>query len=158
MRLIRSLLIFGVIHGCVSSIRAQGPAVASKGSDAVEQHIRHVETCLVPQVVVKGDGATCTPLLARMQEAHVPGVSIAVVHNGKLEWARGYGVMAEGGPPVTPDTIFQAGSISKPLAAMGTLRLVQDGKLSLDADVNTELKSWKLPPSDAAPGAKVTPS
>src|SRR6185437_9491041 len=52
--------------------------------------------------------------------------------------------------------IFQAGSISKPVASMGTLHLVQEGKLSLDADLNTKLTSWKVPASEAAPGAVVT--
>jgi len=91
-----------------------------------------------------------------MTELHVPGVSVAVVHNGKIEWARGYGVQELGGKPVTEETRFQAGSISKPVAAMAALHLVQEGRLSLDADVNTELTSWKVPASAAAPGATVT--
>jgi CubicO group peptidase (beta-lactamase class C family) len=91
-----------------------------------------------------------------MAAAHVPGVSIAVIHNGVIEWARGFGVARLGGPPVTAETLFQAGSISKPIAAMAALRLVQEGKLSLDSDVNRALTSWKIPPSAAAPGAVVT--
>lgn len=91
-----------------------------------------------------------------MAELHIPGVSIAVVHNGTIEWARGFGVRQIGGDPVNPDTLFQAGSISKPLAAMGALHLVQEKKLSLDSDINATLTSWKLPPSAAAPGAIVT--
>jgi CubicO group peptidase (beta-lactamase class C family) len=91
-----------------------------------------------------------------MAEQHVPGVSIAVIHHGVIEWARGFGVATIGGSPVTPATLFQAGSISKPLAAMAALHLVQQNKLSLDADVNTKLTTWKVPASPAAPGATVT--
>ena len=91
-----------------------------------------------------------------MGELHVPGVSIAVVHNGVIEWAQGFGVQRLGGPPVTAGTLFQAGSISKPLAAMAALHLVQEGKLALDSDVNVELTAWKIPASAAAPGAAVT--
>ena len=121
-----------------------------------DQRIQKIETCLPPPVVVKGEPPACTPLLTRMQQLHVPGVSIAIVHNGVVEWARGYGVATPAGAPVTTETLFQAGSISKPVAAMATLHLVQEGKLSLDADVNTKLTSWKVPASDAAPGAVVT--
>jgi CubicO group peptidase (beta-lactamase class C family) len=91
-----------------------------------------------------------------MAADHVPGVSIAVIHNGAIEWAQGFGVAQLGGAPVTTETLFQAGSISKPVAAMATLHLVEEGKLSLDSDVNQALTSWKIPPSAAAPGAMVT--
>jgi CubicO group peptidase (beta-lactamase class C family) len=62
-----------------------------------------------------------------MTEMHLLGVSIAVVHNGVIEWAKGFGVTELGAKPITADTLFQAGSISKPLAAMAALRLVQQG-------------------------------
>jgi CubicO group peptidase (beta-lactamase class C family) len=127
----------------------------STTAPSTDDLIHKIETCLPPAVVVKGEPA-CTPLLTRMQQLHIQGVSIAVVHHGVIEWARGYGVAAISGPPVTPDTLFQAGSISKPVASMAALHLVQNGKLSLDADVNTKLTSWKVPASDAAPGAVVT--
>jgi CubicO group peptidase (beta-lactamase class C family) len=81
-----------------------------------------------------------------MQRLHVPGVSIAVIRNGQIAWAKGYGVVAKDGQPVTPDTLFQAASISKPLTALAALRMVEANKLSLDADINTALTSWKLPP------------
>jgi CubicO group peptidase (beta-lactamase class C family) len=95
-------------------------------------------------------------LADRMAALHVPGVSIAVIHDGKIEWARGFGVTRVGGPPVTPDTLFQAASISKPVAAMAVLRLVQSGKLSLDTDVNQYLKTWKLPANSFTERTKVT--
>jgi CubicO group peptidase (beta-lactamase class C family) len=132
------------------SLHAQSPS-ADK-----DELIHKIETCLPPAVVVKGEPPSCTPLLTRMQQLQIPGVSIAVVHHGVIEWARGYGIVGPDNKPVTPETIFQAGSISKPVASMGTLHLVQEGKLSLDADVNTKLTSWKVPASDAAPGAVVT--
>lgn len=120
------------------------------------QRIEAVESCLPPPVIVKGEAKSCTSLATRMAQLHVPGVSIAVIHNGVIEWAKGYGVKQVGGAPVTADTLFQAGSISKPLASMAALHLVQEGKLSLDTDVNASLTSWKIPPSTAAPGAVVT--
>jgi CubicO group peptidase (beta-lactamase class C family) len=91
-----------------------------------------------------------------MVTLHVPGVGIAVIHNGAIEWVKGYGVQRIGGKLVTPDTLFQAGSISKPIAALAALHLVQQGKLQLDADVNSVLTTWKVPTSSAAPGATVT--
>jgi CubicO group peptidase (beta-lactamase class C family) len=73
-----------------------------------------------------------------------------------LVWAKGFGVRGQDGRPITKDTLFQAGSISKPLTAMAALRLVQTGKLSSDGDINQALTSWRVPPSTIAPGATVT--
>jgi CubicO group peptidase (beta-lactamase class C family) len=80
---------------------------------------------------------------------HVPGVSIAVVHAGKIEWAEGYG-LRESRKPDTVDvtTLFQAASISKPVSAALALRMVDLGLLALDEDVNRKLKSWKVPESE----------
>ena len=123
---------------------------------AVEQHIQHVTSGLIGPVVLKGDEHATRTLADRMKELNVPGVSIAVIHNGKIEWARGFGVRSMGGSPVNAETMFQAGSISKPLAALACLRLVQQGKLSLDTDVNTYLTSWKLPTDPVQQGKPVT--
>ena len=120
----------------------------------VQRHIEKVVGCLRTPVVVQGD--PCITLEKRMEELHVPGVSIAVIHDGKIEWAKGFGVAVVGGVAVTPETMFQAGSISKPVAAMGTLKLVEEKKLSLDADVNSELTTWKLPAAEVAKGKPVT--
>jgi CubicO group peptidase (beta-lactamase class C family) len=122
----------------------------------VQHHIEAVTGCLKPQVVIKDDASPCPKLSERMSQLHVPGVSIAVIHNGAIEWARGFGVKQLGGAPVGIDTIFQAGSISKPLAAMAALHLVQEGKLALDTPVNSTLVPWKLPESAAANGKPVT--
>jgi len=124
--------------------------------EGAKQHMEKVEACLPPPVVIKGAPPQCQTLAKRMAELQVPGVSIAVVHNGTIEWVKGYGLRELGGSPITTRTLFQAGSISKPIAAMAALRLVQDGKLSLDSDVNASLSTWKIPSSTAAPGATVT--
>ena len=132
---------------------AQDAPVASAETD---EHIQFVTSGLTGDVVIKGDQHATHMLADRMKELNVPGVSIAVIHKGKIEWARGFGVSSIGGSPVTPQTMFQAGSISKPLAAMAALRLVEQGKLSLDADINTFLTTWKFPADPVAVGKPVT--
>jgi CubicO group peptidase (beta-lactamase class C family) len=78
----------------------------------------------------------------------VPGVAIALVRNGRPTWSRGYGrADVESGAAVTPDTVFQVGSISKSVSAWGVMRLVQQGKLDLDAPVERYLTRWHLPRS-----------
>ena len=85
----------------------------------------------------------------RMEHHRVPGVSVAVMDEHQIVWAKGYGLKdAETGGPVTPETLFQAASISKPVAALAVHRLVEDGVLDLDADVNDYLRSWTLPEND----------
>jgi len=85
-------------------------------------------------------------LRERMEALNVPGISIAVINKGAIEWARGYGMAdVSSARAVTPHTRFQAGSISKPVTAMAVLTLVERGVLSLDHDVNDYLIRWKLP-------------
>jgi len=93
-----------------------------------------------------------------MRRFHVPGVSIAVVRDFKIHWAKAYGVAdIESGRPVETTTTFQAASISKPVTAMGAMPLVQEGRFKLDDDINTILKSWKVPDSEFTRGHPVTP-
>jgi CubicO group peptidase (beta-lactamase class C family) len=83
-----------------------------------------------------------------MAMRRIPGLSLAIVDGGKIVSSRAYGVTDRGSNrPVTLNTVFQAGSISKSVAAFGALHLVEEGKLALDTDVNATLKSWKLPAS-----------
>jgi CubicO group peptidase (beta-lactamase class C family) len=101
------------------------------------------------------DALTLRELMDRLA---VPGVSIAVIRDFTIHWAKAYGVAdVTTNAPVDTDTIFQAASISKPVAAMGVLRAVQDGKFSLDDDVNVILKSWKVPASPHNAKQPVTP-
>ena len=123
---------------------------------AVTDRIQRVENGLLPATIIKGQPATMK-LADRMAHYKTLGVSVAVINNGAIEWAKAYGVVEVGGTQaVTTETMFQAASISKPVAAMGALRLVEQGKLSLDEDVNLKLKSWKTPENEFTKEQKVT--
>jgi CubicO group peptidase (beta-lactamase class C family) len=118
------------------------PAVSAGGSS--NAHTRNVETNLRPAVIKAGDKPFS--LAERMRSYDVPGVSVAVIHNGKLDWTRGWGFRDTAScAPVTPDTAFQAASISKVTTAMLALRLVEQGRIGLDRDINGYLRSWQLP-------------
>ncbi len=102
-----------------------------------------VESALYPQVPAAGEPARS--LTQQMEFYGVPGVSIAVVADFELAWAKGYGVAdAASGAPVTAETLFQAGAGSQLLAAATAMKLVEAGKLSLDGSVNDSLGDWKL--------------
>src|SRR5688500_15800257 len=93
-----------------------------------------------------------------MKRFNVPGVSIAVIHNFEVHWAKGYGIAdVETGAAVNTETMFQAASISKPVAAMASLRAVQDGLFTLDDDINSILTSWKLEGGEFTKDRPVTP-
>ena len=119
--------------------------------------IARIESGLLPSVVIEGRPASAMKLTDRMQYYRVPGVSIAFFDHGHIAWTSVYGVAdGETGRPVTPETLFQAGSISKPIAALGALSLVEKGKLKLDQNVNDELTSWKVPENEFTEQQKVT--
>ena len=129
----------------------------TQASESAAQRQRAVEESLLPAVVVAGDSVPMYSIAARMEHYKVPGITIAVIDDGKIEWASGYGVQQVGGSDsVTASTRFQAASISKPVAATAALRLVEEGKLKLDANVNDELKSWRVPDNEFTEKRAVT--
>ena len=121
----------------------------------LERRIAGVEHGLLSEY---GDPAWKRMELAeRMEYYHVPGVSIAVINDYQIEWARGYGVLEAGGSePVTPETLFQTASIAKPVVAVGALQYVERGALALDSDVNQSLVSWQVPENEFTAVEKVT--
>lgn len=133
---------------------------AGPTSAAQEQHVANVLRGLRPSVEVTGRPPVRWTLAERMAHHHVPGVSIAVIEGGRIAWTHGAGVKTAGSADptnaVTPDTLFQAGSISKPVAATGMLRLVERGTLQLDTDVNRYLTTWKVPDDEHTEREKVT--
>lgn len=123
--------------------------------DQLSQRIQRVENGLTTPLVIEGD-STWT-IEERMAHYGVHGVSIAVIDDNKIAWVKSYGVMdTVSKRPVTDSTLFQAASISKPVFTMAALKLVQDGVLQLDEDVNAQLRSWKIPENEFTRTEKVT--
>lgn len=111
-----------------------------------------------PQPESGEDGLGDLTLAALMDRFEVPGVSVAVIQDFNVHWAKGYGVAdVETGRPVDAETMFQAASISKPVAAMGAMVAVQEGLFGLDDDVNDVLHSWTLDGGGFTDRGPVTP-
>ncbi|HEX8290083.1 MAG TPA: serine hydrolase [Pyrinomonadaceae bacterium] len=129
----------------------------SKKSNDLVERMRRVENGLIPPFRIKGEKVEKWNIAERMKHYKVPGLSVAVINNGVVEWAKGYGEREAGtNLPVTTETLFQAASISKPVAATVALKMVEDKKLSLDEDVNNKLVSWKVPENEFTKEKKVT--
>ena len=125
-------------------------------SKDIEAKIKQVETNLSGWLQIQ-DSMNEWTLQERMAYYKLRGLSIAVIHNYKIEWARGYGLADTATKkPVTTQTLFQAGSISKSLNGVGVLKLVQDKKIDLYADINTYLRSWKFPYDSLSKGKKIS--
>jgi CubicO group peptidase (beta-lactamase class C family) len=124
---------------------------------AADARIERVLSGLRPPIAIKGQPPVRWKLTEEMAEGHVPGMSIAVIDNGQIAWARGFGIKQAGtNDPVITSTLFQAQSISKAVTATATLILVNAGRLSLEQSPNTYLKSWKLPDNEYQAHEKVT--
>lgn len=119
--------------------------------------INTIENTLIKNIQIKGDSIQTFNILERMDYFNVPGVSIAIVENGKIKWAKGYGYAnTETGTKVDNNTLFQAGSISKPLAALSALKLYENDSLELNKDVNSYLIDWQIPENRFTETKKVT--
>lgn len=121
-----------------------------QGSGEIAERISRIENGVLPQPALRSQVPEKSKLTDRMKHYKVPGVSIAVIHNDRIEWARSYGVRETGASkPLTTEALLQAGSISKPVAAVAALRMVEAGRLNLGEDVNKYLVSWKVPKNGA---------
>ena len=115
-----------------------------------ELGIAGVESGLLPTLIRKNQAPPAWTLEDRMQHYNAPAVSLAVLEDFEIAWARAWGVIKTGtDAEATPETLFQFGSISKPVTAVLTLRLIAEGSLGLDDPVNQHLASWQLPESVA---------
>lgn len=148
-----------ILAACVPTQRQSDPRAARLSeAQLTESSVDALLDRLQPDMmVIDGDPIESTTLDELMREHHVPGVSIAVIRNGTIDWARGFGIAdIETGREVTPRTLFQAASISVPVTATAALSMVQDGLLELDEDVNRKLKSWKVPVNEFTDQQPVT--
>jgi len=139
----------------IAALAALAPSVAgAQAAGTAADRIARIEKDIRPMPVVRGNATTID---ARMNALKVPAVSIAVVDSGRIVWTKAYGVADVGSrQPATTATRFQAASMSKPVASTAALRLVEEGKLSLDTDVNAALRSWKVPPTSYTAQTPVT--
>lgn len=153
------LALAAIVLTCMGA--SAGPAkmsvpAGSKDTDRVAR-LRRVEETAVELQSEPGKVPLRLSLAELMKLYNVPGLSLAVIENYKIVDTKAYGVIAPGSTtPVTTRTLFQAGSISKPVAAAGALSLVEQGKFSLDENVNDKLKSWKVPDNEFTSTQKVT--
>ena len=128
---------------------------APSAADMARMHT--IEAGLPAASRIEGQPVVTHSLADEMSRLHVPGVSITYFANGRILWAKGYGLAdVANRRPVTPDTLFQAASISKPVSAVAAMSLVQQGKLRLDEDVNLRLKAWKIAANPYTATEKVT--
>lgn len=107
-------------------------------------------------IITTGAPPERLPIAQRMARWRVPGLSVAIVDGCRIVDARSFGVTRPDGPAVSPSTLFQAASVSKPIAALAALRLAQQGVLNLDADVAGQLRGWTIPASPLTQGHPVT--
>jgi CubicO group peptidase (beta-lactamase class C family) len=126
-------------------------------ADDIDVQIERIVSSLTDSIQIKGVEPRRYELATRLVHYGVPGVSIVVFTDGEMLWARGFGLAdVETKQPVTENTLFQAASISKPVAGLAALRLVEEGVIDLDRDANDYLESWKVPPGKQSAENPVT--
>lgn len=141
-----SSFLLGIVS--VFTACAQTPSV-------LEERIKAVENHLAPNIIY-GDTVPSLTIEEQMKKYNIAGVSIAVIKDYKIDWAKGYGwADKEEKRPVTVNTRFQAASISKSLNSLGVLKLVQQGKISLETDINDYLRTWKFPYDSLSKNKKI---
>ena len=113
---------------------------------AVEQGLRQ-------PVVFESETVPTFSVLERLSFYKVPGLSFALIDNGKVAWSNGYGNLSSSSDkPVTRNTVFQAASLAKPVTAFAVMRIHDKGKIDINKPINVYLKSYQL--AGAQPGAE----
>jgi CubicO group peptidase (beta-lactamase class C family) len=133
------------------------PAERSAAELGLEARIMRIENGLISSLQIKGRPKEHFNIDERLEELGIPGLSVAFAAGGEVEWARAYGMADESeNNPMTTSSYLLAGSISKPVAAVRALQLVEDGTFDLDEDVNNYLTSWQVPDNEFTTTEKVT--
>src|SRR5215203_2764827 len=124
----------------------------------IESKIYRIENGLTAEVIsYDTTSIKKMNILDRMMYYKVNGVSIAVIENSEIQWIKAYGVSdASTGEKVTTESLFQIASIGKVITALAALKLVKDGEIVLDEDVNNKLTSWKVADNKFTIKEKVT--
>ncbi|KAA9340363.1 serine hydrolase domain-containing protein [Larkinella humicola] len=139
-----------LLTGWINSLQAQDPLPIAATQAAVETH-------LLPTVQFADSTYQFFSLRQRMKTYGVASVSIAVIDQGRIAWAKAYGLADVASVrPATASTLYQAASISKSINAVAVQRLVKEGKLTLQTDIRAYLKSWKMPENPYSTGRRIT--
>lgn len=150
MKILMFLFLF--FGACISTNKTSGLE-----QERIERALNEIETNVRVPVVITNKRAKKYSIEDRMAEHQVPGISLAFIENNKVIFKKGYGVLEAGTTSaVTPKTLFQAASISKPVAALGVMLLVKENKLDLNANINDYLKSWKIEENEFYKDEKVS--
>jgi CubicO group peptidase (beta-lactamase class C family) len=152
-KLIATMAVLSILISC-----------SQKEPNQIAQRIDRVENGLIevtsPADLLRIDStqlANAKTIIERMEYYKVPGVSIAVINDDRIEWTKVYGTMdVNSGAPVTTETIFEAASTSKFITSAIALHFVQSGLIDLDTNVNDYLKSWQIPDNEFTKDEKVT--
>ncbi|MEM7574507.1 MAG: serine hydrolase domain-containing protein [Bacteroidota bacterium] len=146
---ILSLLLLGLANACTNN--------TATTEEDISTEIAAIENSLTPSLQVKGESIDSFSIAEGLAEYGILNLSVAVIEGGKVKWAKGYGLKhPDQVGQVNASTLFQAASISKPVAAMAVMRLAREGKVDLDENVNTYLTSWKLPENEFTQEQPVT--
>ena len=132
----------------ISLLGCAEPETITASPSPVEetQEANLLKTGLAGRIRIEGQAVDFQSLKQRQVHYKVPGVSVAFMRNGQLAWTMQSGVKdVTTELAVDEDTVFQAGSISKPAFAAVLMKYRQDNPIDLDTDVNNLLTSWALP-------------
>ena len=148
------------VFACLTIMTSCGRSpvgVGSVGGNGCDDRLARAAENLQQPLVIEGQPVETWSIDEGMDRYSVPGVTAAVIDDFRLVAAGAWGVTVAGGDqPVTTETIFQAGSVSKPVSAVLALALVSDGTLQLDKPINEVLQSWKVPDNELTQLSPVT--
>jgi CubicO group peptidase (beta-lactamase class C family) len=105
---------------------------------------KQVEYGMLPSVVFDGEIEPVS-VESRMALYKVPALSVAVIHNGKLDWSAAWGRLEKDGASADCGSLFQSGSIAKPVTLLAALRMKAAGLIDFDRSIETYLSSCHLP-------------
>lgn len=146
-------------YGLAALVSALGlltaPRVAAQDGDP---DVAQIQAAIEGVQSPNRQGLGVLTLEGLMDRFGTPGISVAVIRDFEIHWAKGYGIAdVETDAPVDVETLFQAASISKPVSATAVMVAVEEGRLSLDDDINDLLGSWTLPGNGFTDQRPVTP-
>jgi len=152
-KLIATMVVFSILISCSQ----KEPNQIAQRMDRVENGLIEIKSLADLLRLDSTQLANAKTIIEMMEQYKVPGVSIAVINDDRIEWTKVYGTMdVNRGAPVTTETIFEAASTSKFITAVMALHFVQSGLIDLDTNVNDYLKSWQIPDNEFTKDEKVT--